>query len=245
MTKSPLWRPPRRARSAPGGARAPAGWAGGRRGPARRRKALRCAAGSRSAGDARRPEASASGGSSARRAPPRPPSPSAGHSPVQARASLLVGRWSASLTRATITRVAAAAIHVPAIQSCEVTAAAAADATLAIVRVRMLSGAAPRAHSRAKAKPSGSHASDPGPGRGPLGPGRRPAPAGPRCARPGRGVRASPGWAGWVLGPAAGRGLSLSLVYVQRRQAPWTSPSRPDAARRVGAGRLAAGGPLA
>ena len=56
---------------------------------------------------------------------------------VQARAMRSVGRCIASLIRATRTGVSAAAIHVPAIQSYEVTAAADADATLAIVSVRV------------------------------------------------------------------------------------------------------------
>jgi monoamine oxidase len=49
-----------------------------------------------------------------------------------------VGRFSSSLTSETITGVIAAAIQVPAIQSCEVRRAAAADAELAITSVRML-----------------------------------------------------------------------------------------------------------
>ena len=56
---------------------------------------------------------------------------------VQARAIRSVGRCIASLISATRTGVSAAAIHVPAIQSCEVTAAAEADATLAMVSVRV------------------------------------------------------------------------------------------------------------
>ena len=63
--------------------------------------------------------------------------PSAGWSLVQARAIRSVGRCSASLTSVTRTGVNAAAIQVPAIHSCEVTAAAEADATLAIVSVRV------------------------------------------------------------------------------------------------------------
>ena len=63
-------------------------------------------------------------------------SPRGSRSAVHARATRSVGRWSASEISATRTGVSAAAIHVPAIQSCEVTAAAEADATLAIVSVR-------------------------------------------------------------------------------------------------------------
>ena len=50
-----------------------------------------------------------------------------------------LGRFSSSLTNATITGVIAAAIHVPLIQSCEVTAAADAEAALAITSVRAFS----------------------------------------------------------------------------------------------------------
>ena len=64
--------------------------------------------------------------------------PSAGWSLVQARAIRSVGRCSASLSSVTRTGVSAAATHVPAIHNCEVTAAAEADATLAIVSVRVL-----------------------------------------------------------------------------------------------------------
>ena len=56
-----------------------------------------------------------------------------------------VGRCSASLRTVTSTGVTAAAIQVPAIQSCEVTAAAVADAMLAIASVRVLM---PRSSSR-------------------------------------------------------------------------------------------------
>src|SRR4029453_10153228 len=61
----------------------------------------------------------------------------ASRSLVHARAIRSVGRWTASLISATRTGVTAAATHVPAIQSCEVTAAAVADATLAIASVRV------------------------------------------------------------------------------------------------------------
>ena len=63
---------------------------------------------------------------------------SAGRSAVQAREIRSAGRFRSSLTSATRTGVVAAAIQVPAIQSCEVTAAAVADAALAITSVRML-----------------------------------------------------------------------------------------------------------
>ncbi len=63
---------------------------------------------------------------------------SAGRSAVQARTIRSAGRFSSSLTSATRTGVTAAAIQVPAIHSCEVTAAAEADAALAITSVRML-----------------------------------------------------------------------------------------------------------
>ena len=58
-------------------------------------------------------------------------------SEVKLRAIRSVGRLSISLTSDTITGVIAAAIQVPAVESCEVRRAAAAEAALAIARVRM------------------------------------------------------------------------------------------------------------
>src|ERR687896_1615903 len=66
------------------------------------------------------------------------PAPSEPRSPVKLLAIRSVGRCSSSLTSDTITGVIAAAIQVPAIQSCEVRRAAAADAALAITSVRRL-----------------------------------------------------------------------------------------------------------
>ena len=79
------------------------------------------------------------GGGAGERSPARERrSGSAGRSAVQARAILSAGRLISSLTSATRTGVIAAAIQVPAIQSCETAAAAEADAALAITSVRML-----------------------------------------------------------------------------------------------------------
>ena len=61
----------------------------------------------------------------------------AGLSLVQTFAIFSVGRLSSSLSRATSTGVTAAAIQVPRIHSCEVMAAADAEAALAITSVRM------------------------------------------------------------------------------------------------------------
>ena len=105
--------------------------AGGTRAPGRRRR--------------RRPEpasatrgASGSGCVSSAGGSAASSSTSAGSSLVRARAMRSLGRWSISLTSATMTGVSAAAIQVPAIQSCEVTAAADAEAALAITSVRAL-----------------------------------------------------------------------------------------------------------
>ena len=147
-------------RGAPRGARA---WAGGRRarGRARRPPAVRRLRVTRPP-RAVRPRCAAAAARPPVPARPRvasAPAPSAGRSVVHARAIRSVGRCIASLISATRTGVSAAAIHVPAIQSCEVTAAAEADATLAIVSVRMFRR---RSSSRSAERAGGRHANGAG-----------------------------------------------------------------------------------